>query len=97
MEKLSNAQMIEKLASFRATGDQLAEDVFDISEKFFSIVEALQAKVDKTDVENEVYDKLNELTGVIFSSVLDAEKYNNSMWKDYTKVIKNLGGAAKND
>ena len=96
MEKLSNSQMIEKLANFRATGDKLAEDVFDISEKIISIVEYLQAKADKTDSENETYSKLTELSQILLSSILDADKYNQSMWKDYTQVIKNLGGGAKN-
>ncbi|WP_152999637.1 hypothetical protein [Pantoea stewartii] len=96
MEKLSNAQMIEKLANFRATGDKLAEDVFDISEKVFTIVEHLQAKLEKTDAENETYSKLAELSEILLSSILDADKYNQSMWKDYTQVIKNLGGSAKN-
>lgn len=92
MKKLNNSEMIDSLSRFRAAGDKLSEDVFELSSLLLSISSELERKADKTDVEQAIYDKIASKVELILRATLNANDYNDSMWKDYTSVIKQLGG-----
>lgn len=100
MNTLSNKKMIEHLARFRDAGDKLSEDVFGIALKIFEIIAEIEAKNEIAEGEAAVLSKLKGMSEMLLRATLDANEYNDSMWKDYTKVIKALGeskGAKPND
>lgn len=95
MEKITKKQMIERLTRFRAASDQINDDLNRLSEKVLMIYQLISVKPDKTPEEEEVSRQLQGLVEPILESTLHSHNYNDSMWKDYTLVIKALG--ASND
>lgn len=94
MEKLTKKQMLERLAKFRAAGDQINDDLSNLSERVLSIYQYISVKEDKTADEEEVCRQLKELMEPILKSVVDSHNYNQSKWKDYTQVVKTLGASS---
>lgn len=92
MKKLSNTEIIDKLSNFRAAGDKLSEDVFELSSLLLSISSEIDEKADKTAEEEAISKKILSQLNLIGQSVLNAHSYNDSLWNDYTVVIKQLGG-----
>ncbi|HDG1688507.1 TPA: hypothetical protein PFE28_004513, partial [Kluyvera cryocrescens] len=88
---LSNKQMIEHLSRFRDAGDKLSEDIYNISMRIFDIISEAEARENKSEGEEALLSRLRGMSEIIMSSALDSNKYNDSMWKDYTRVIKSLG------
>lgn len=91
VETLTNKQMIEHLSKFRDAGDKLSEHIYDISIKIFEVIADLQARQNRSEGEEQTLRKLSDLSELLLSSAVDSGKYNQSMWHDYTKVIKALG------
>jgi hypothetical protein len=92
MKKLSNTEIINKLSNFRAAGDRISENVFELSSLLLSISEEIDKKAVITEEEKAVSERIHSNLQVIGQSILNAHAYNDSMWKDYTMVIKQLGG-----
>lgn len=92
MKKLSNTEIIDKLANFREYGDKVSEDVFELSSLLLSISEDIDKKTEKTEFEKALAERLHSNLQLIGQSILNAHAYNDSLWKDYTQVIKQLGG-----
>ncbi|MET3816255.1 hypothetical protein [Pantoea sp. UYEF8] len=92
MKKLSNTEIIDKLSRFRAAGDKISEDVFELSSLLLSITEEIDQKANKTAEEKAISEKIASHLQLIGQSILNAHAYNDSLWKDYTSVIKQLGG-----
>lgn len=97
MKKISNTEMIDHLSRFRAAGDKVSESVFELSSILLKLATDLESKESRTEEEQAILDELMEKLNFVLSSVLIANDYNNSMWTDYTPVIKQLGdeGAKK--
>ncbi|MDF7789595.1 hypothetical protein CG435_10845 [Pantoea ananatis] len=91
MKKLSNTEMITHLSRFREAGDKLSEDVFELSSLLLNISTELEKKGNKNPEEQEIYDKISSNTNLILKSILHANEYNNTLWEDYSPVIKLLG------
>jgi hypothetical protein len=91
MDSLSNKQMIEHLANFRDAGDKLSEDIYKISMRIFDLISETEARVGRTEGEDMVLSSLRNMIELLLQSALDSHNYNDSMRKDYTKVIKALG------
>lgn len=94
MDKISKKQMLEKLAKFRAAGDQINNDLNNLSERILSIYQYISVKEDKTTEEEEVCRQLKQLLEPILQYALNSHNYNQSMWKDYTQVVKALGASS---
>lgn len=92
MKKLSNTEIIDKLSRFRAAGDKISEDVFELSSLLLSISEDIDKLAEKTESEQALSRRLHANLQLIGQSILNAHAYNDSMWKDYRVVIKQLGG-----
>ncbi|MCK7307890.1 MULTISPECIES: hypothetical protein [Enterobacter] len=92
MKKLSNTEIIDKLSKFRAAGDKISEDVFELSSLLLSISEDIDKLAEKTESEKALSRRLHANLQLIGQSILNAHAYNDSMWKDYRVVIKQLGG-----
>lgn len=95
MEKLKRKDIIERLSRFRACGDQLSDDLYELSMNVLSITNELEVRNDLTPEEQAIFDKLRALTQPIMKATLDADKYNRSMLKDYTSVIKSLSSESE--
>lgn len=95
MEKLTNKQMIERLVSFRTSSDKVNDDLIDLSQKVLLILEDMTSFKDMSEREERIYRKLSELVEPILEGIIDSQNYNESMWGDYTNVVKALG--ASND
>lgn len=91
MDKLTNKQMIERLTKFRDAGDKLSDDIYNISLHIFDIIKDADARQNKDEAENETIKKLKNMIELLMQSSLDSYHYNQSMWDDYTTVIKSLG------
>ncbi|WP_145055757.1 hypothetical protein [Mixta calida] len=91
MSGLSNKEMIERLARFRDAGDKLYDDVFNITVKISDIIQELDSNPERNEAENSVLSNLKSMSEMLIQAALDANEYNASMLKDYTKVIKALG------
>lgn len=92
MKKLSNTEIIDKLSNFRAAGDKLSEDVFELSSILLGISSEIDEKAVKTAEEEAISKKILSHLNLIGQSILNAHAYNDSLWNDYTVVIKQLGG-----
>lgn len=92
MKKLSNTEMIDSLARFRESGDKLSEDVFELSSLLLNISSELERKENKSEEEKVIFDNIASNAELIVNSILHANEYNNTLWVDYTPVIKSLGG-----
>ena len=90
MEKLKRKEIIERLSRFRACGDRLSDDLYNLSMKVLNITSELEVKPVLTNEEREIFDKLSALTQPIMQATLNSNEYNKSMLKDYTSVIKSL-------
>lgn len=90
MEKLKRKEIIERLSRFRACGDQLSDDLYNISMEILNITSELESRDDLTPEECEIFKKLSALTQPIMQASLNSDKYNKSMLKDYTSAIKSL-------
>lgn len=93
MEKLKRKDMIERLSRFRACGDQISDDLYNLSLKILNITSELETKSAREEIshdEEAILLKLQELTEQILRSSLNADKYNKSLLKDYSSVIKSL-------
>ncbi|EMF5054506.1 MULTISPECIES: hypothetical protein [Serratia] len=95
MDNLSNKQMIEHLSRFRDAGDKLSDDIFNLSLKILDIINEAEGRANRTDEDSVILAQLKNMSEMLISSTLDANAYNNSMWKDYTKVIKALGNSTE--
>lgn len=91
MKKLSNTEMIDHLARFREAGDKLSEDVFELSSLLLDISSGLEKKENRSVEEQEIYERITSNTTLILKSILHANEYNNTLWVDYSPVIKHLG------
>ncbi|MBW7622343.1 hypothetical protein LDJ78_23945 [Citrobacter portucalensis] len=91
MDSLSNKQMIEHLSRFRDAGDKLSEDIYNISMRIFELISETEARENRSEGEEAMLSRLKQIVELLLSSALDSHNYNESMWKDYTKVIKALG------
>lgn len=91
MKKISNTEMIDHLSRFRAAGDKVSESVFELSTILLKLSTDLESKEIRTEEEQAIFDVLKENINLVLSSVMSANEYNNSMWVDYTPVIKQLG------
>ncbi|EMG7934212.1 hypothetical protein V5M84_002285 [Enterobacter hormaechei] len=94
MEKINKKQMVEKLAKFRATADQINEDLNSLSQNVISIYQTLSLKESMTEEEQAVWLQLKGLLEPILQSTLHSHNYNQSMWRDYTQVVKALGASS---
>lgn len=92
MKKFSNREMIDSLARFRESGDKLSEGVFELSSLLLSISTEIEQKPDKTPEEQAIFEKISSNSELIVNTIMHANEYNNSLWVDYTPVIKHLGG-----
>lgn len=92
MTKLSNTEMIDHLARFREAGDKLSEDVFELSSLLLNISSELELKPNKSEEELAIFEKIASNSDLIVNSIMNANDYNNTLWVDYTPVIKHLGG-----
>jgi len=95
VEKLTKKEMIELLVNFRAASDRLNSDLSDLSEKTLLILGEVNKFPEMTEREQKIQQKLAELVGVILTGIAHSHEYNESMWNDYTRVVKALG--ASND
>lgn len=87
--------MIERLVSFRTSSDKVNDDLIDLSQKVLLILEDMTSFKDMSEREERIYRKLSELVEPILEGIIDSQNYNESMWGDYTNVVKALG--ASND
>lgn len=87
--------MIEHLVNFRAASDQINDDLGELSGRILNILGDVNRIEDMTDREKTIQKNLSELLSTILSGLAHSNSYNDSMWKDYTKVVKALG--ASND
>lgn len=94
VDKLTKKQMLERLAKFRAAGDQINDDLNSLAERILSIYQHISSKDDRTPEEEEVYRQLHDLLTPILQSALNSHNYTQSMWKDYTQVVKSLGASS---
>lgn len=91
MKKLSNTEMIDHLSRFREAGEKLSEDVFELSYLLLKISSDLERKDNKSPEEQDIYEKISSNTELILKSITHANEYNNTLWVDYSPVIKHLG------
>ncbi|CDZ82741.1 hypothetical protein I5373_02790 [Citrobacter koseri] len=91
MDSLSNKQMIEHLSRFRDAGDKLSEDIYNISIRIFDLISETEARENRSEGEDLMLSRLKQMIDLLLASSNDSHNYNESMWKDYTKVIKALG------
>lgn len=92
MTKLKNTAVIDHLAEFRRAGEKLSEDVFELSSLLLDISTKLEKKADRSEDEKAIYKEITSNAELIVKSILHANEYNNSIWVNYTPVIKHLGG-----
>lgn len=97
MQKLSKKEIIEHLSRFRAASDNINDDLANLSSKFLNMLGELENKQDKTPEEQVICSKLGTLVEDIFKGIISSNGYNNSLWKDYTQVIKALGSPSDGD
>ncbi|EHJ7977362.1 hypothetical protein QSZ85_000652 [Escherichia coli] len=90
MEKLKRKEIIERLSRFRSRGDQLTEDLYNLSMAVLGIASELESKQNRTPEEEVIFEKLRGVTQQILKASTNADSYKKSMLKDYTSVIKNL-------
>lgn len=83
--------MIDSLARFREAGDKLSDDVFELSSLLLNISSELEQKPEKTAQELVILERISSSSELIVQSIMHANEYNNSLWVDYTPVIKHLG------
>lgn len=95
MEKLTKKQMLESLSRFRAASDLINDDLNKLLERVLSIHQSIDGKAEKTPEEEAIRLQLAGLVDLIIQSTNDSHKYNESMWKDYTQVIKALGASTE--
>jgi len=93
LEKLTKQQMIERLSKFRAASDKINDDLNDLSEKILSIYQLVVAKPELTHEEEVIVGNLRGLIDPILKTIVDSQKYNESLLKNYTPVIKALGAS----
>lgn len=93
MEKLTKQQMIERLSKFRAASDTINDDLNDLSERVLSVYQLIISKPELTQEEEVIVRSLRDLMDPILKSVLDSQKYNDALWKNYTPVIQALGAS----
>ncbi|PKC39248.1 hypothetical protein V461_21730 [Pantoea ananatis BRT98] len=92
MKKQNNTEIIDSLSRFRASADKLSDGVFDLSSLLLSISTELENKKNRTQEEDRILSQIASQTNLIAQSIMNANEYNNSLWVDYTPVIKQLGG-----
>lgn len=95
MDKLLKKKMIEHLASFRAASDRVNDDLSDLSQKILLILDEVSKFENINEREEKVRNSLSALVEPIMNGIIHSHEYNNSMWNDYTQVVKTLG--ASND
>jgi hypothetical protein len=93
VENLTKKQMIESLVSFREASDQLNDDLSNLSEKILSILAEVNGFADMSEREQKIQQKLAQLVEPILYGLKHSHHYNESMWKDYTQVVKALGAS----
>lgn len=87
--------MIELLVNFRSASDQLNSDLGELSEKILSILSEINKFAEMSEREQKIQRMLAEIVEPVLNGILHSHNYNESMWKDYTRVVKALG--ASND
>ncbi|CNI04378.1 hypothetical protein [Yersinia ruckeri] len=97
MQKLSKKEAIEHLSRFRAASDSINDDLTNLSSKLLNMLTDLENKLDKTPEEQAICLKLGTLVEDVIRGTISSNEYNNSLWKDYTKVIKALGSSTDGD
>jgi hypothetical protein len=97
VQKLSKKEAIEHLSRFRTASDKINDDLTNLSSKFLNMLTDLENKPDKTPEEQTICLKLGTLVEDVFKGIVSSNEYNNSLWKDYTKVIKALGSSMDGD
>lgn len=95
MEKLNKKQAVERLARFRATADQINEDLNSLSQNVITIYQSLSLKERMTEEEEVICLQLRGLLEPILQSTLHSHNYNQSIWRDYTQVVKALGASSE--
>lgn len=87
--------MIEHLASFRASSDQVNDDLAELSQKILHVLDEIDNFEGRSEREEKLRNSLSALVQPILSGIVHSQSYNDSLWKDYTQVVKALG--ASND
>lgn len=91
MDSLSNKQMIEHLSKFRDAGDQLSEDIYEITMRIFELINQTEALENRSADADVMLSSLKNMVELLLKSSLHSNIYFESMRNDYTKVIKALG------
>ncbi|EOA4402464.1 hypothetical protein ACTWBQ_000011 [Citrobacter amalonaticus] len=91
--KNDKKEILESLSKFRGASDKLSDDIFNLSSKILRVLESLPKPKDRTPEMDMVYQQLNDMVNDVLQSSLDANSYNESLYKDYTKAVKKISVA----